>query len=145
MHAQIRASPDLQTLLEIEVPEQLPSFRVCSFGIHSAEQVFAVCEVSDGNASTGMTARESTGSAGGGSGRPKTGKPVLFFHLTIRRIVQLNFSSESSIFVREDLLENAGRSMRFNLVLGPPEQSYEISIGVSNYKGRNSGAALRIR
>ena len=39
----IRACPELSTLLEMEKPlaESLPHFRVCSFGIHQADQVYS--------------------------------------------------------------------------------------------------------
>ncbi|CAD7940025.1 unnamed protein product, partial [Amoebophrya sp. A120] len=47
LYPNLRCSQELGKLLEIEPPgaDALPHFRVCSFGIHQADQVYAVCEI----------------------------------------------------------------------------------------------------
>ncbi|CAD7931206.1 unnamed protein product [Amoebophrya sp. A25] len=134
LYPNVRASPELATLLEMDRPgtESLPHFRVCSFGIHQADQVFAVCEIGPPHARQEVKKRETQG------------RPALFYHVGIRLVRQIGFSSENLAFLREDRLENSGKNMRFNLVLGKPAESYDLTISCSNYQGRTE-EDLRIR
>jgi len=134
LFANVRASPELAKLLEMEPPagDALPHFRVCSFGIHQADHVYAVCEIGPSDKLSQERKRE------------VKGRPALFYHLVIRQVRQIGFSSENLVFLREDRLENSGKNMRFNLVLGKPAESYDLSISCSNYQGKND-EVLRIR
>lgn len=154
-------SKELQSLLRLKRPEPPQNFRVLSFGLNDTDNVYAICEIGDEKKDDGTDsqaaaaehtlARSSTNSLDtittvgsnqknkGSDQKAKAncGRSSLAFAICIRKVIHIGFSSESLVFIREDMLENTGRKQHIMVPLGPPKESYDLVIAGSNYAGKS--------
>lgn len=144
VHPSVCACPEIQELFRVCPPEPPKEMKILSFVLNGDNNVCAICEL--GGDPGSLSSNAPAAANGKQPDRAKYGKPPLFFVIGIRRVVVIGYSSESMCFVREDKLENMGMKLQILVPLGPPGETYDLSVSSANYAGKHSEEkALQIR